>query len=268
MAELGMDADLVEQAGRQLKSQAASIQSLVAQLDRTVNGLTSIWQGQDATQFVTQWWPQHKKSLQAAQQHVDGLGQSALNNASEQRQASGGGSGGAVTSAAPAHAAGPAGSSGASVTGGVKAGQSTPGELPKWNESAYRQFESQNRYYAPGNYYIDANGKAVDNCTAWAAWRREELGLSAPSGNGGEMAGKVGGTTSTPPTLGALVSDTTPGYGHVMVVEQINPDGSFRVSETNYNGSSSIHMRTWAPLADGTWKCKEDGQVRDLVIAP
>ncbi|MDH6246235.1 WXG100 family type VII secretion target [Mycobacterium sp. OTB74] len=89
MAQLGMDADAVENAARQLKAQADQIGSLLAQIDKTVNGLSSIWHGQDATQFVTQWWPQHKKSLAAAQSAIAGLGQSAQNNATEQRQVSG-----------------------------------------------------------------------------------------------------------------------------------------------------------------------------------
>jgi uncharacterized protein YukE len=83
-----MDADAVENSGRQLKSQAANIGSLIAQIDKVVNSLASVWDGQDAQQFVHDWWPQHKKSLVVAQQQIDGLGQSALNNASEQRQVS------------------------------------------------------------------------------------------------------------------------------------------------------------------------------------
>jgi len=83
-----MDPEAVENTGRQLKSQAANIGSMVAQIDKIVNSLTSVWDGQDAQQFVHDWWPQHKKSLLAAQQQIDGLGQSALNNASEQRQVS------------------------------------------------------------------------------------------------------------------------------------------------------------------------------------
>jgi uncharacterized protein YukE len=88
MARMGMDVDAVENTGRQLKSQAANIGSMVAQIDKVVNSLASSWDGQDAQQFVHDWWPQHKKALAAAQQAIDGLGQSAMNNASEQRQVS------------------------------------------------------------------------------------------------------------------------------------------------------------------------------------
>jgi uncharacterized protein YukE len=88
MAQMGMDTDAVESAGRQLKGHAATIGNLIAQLDKTVNTLPSVWDGSDASRFVREWWPQHKKALADAQQHVDGLGQSALNNASEQRDTS------------------------------------------------------------------------------------------------------------------------------------------------------------------------------------
>jgi uncharacterized protein YukE len=83
-----MDVEAVENAARQLKSQAANIGSLSSQIDRVVTSLSSIWDGQDAQQFVNEWWPQHKKALAAAQQQIDGLGQSALNHASAQRQVS------------------------------------------------------------------------------------------------------------------------------------------------------------------------------------
>jgi uncharacterized protein YukE len=110
MARMGMDVEAVENSGRQLKSQAANIASLIAQLDRVVSSLPSVWDGADAQRFVHDWWPQHKQALAAAQQQVDGLGQSALNNASEQRQASA--TGGPVGGSAAA-TAGPGGSAGA-----------------------------------------------------------------------------------------------------------------------------------------------------------
>jgi WXG100 family type VII secretion target len=88
MVRMGMDVEAVETAGKQLKTHAASINSLVSQIDRVVTGLTSVWDGQDAKQFVNDWWPQHKKALQTAQQQIDGLGQSALNNATDQRNVS------------------------------------------------------------------------------------------------------------------------------------------------------------------------------------
>jgi hypothetical protein len=59
-----------------------------ADSDKTISGLTGVWDGPDAQRFVQQGWPPLRKSLVAAQTSVDGLGQSALNNVAEQRHAS------------------------------------------------------------------------------------------------------------------------------------------------------------------------------------
>ena len=88
MAQLGMDVEAVESVGRQLKQSATSVDQIIGGLDKTVNGLLQLWEGPDAQRFV-QSWPTFRKSLIAAQASVAGLGQSALNNASEQRDASG-----------------------------------------------------------------------------------------------------------------------------------------------------------------------------------
>jgi uncharacterized protein YukE len=95
MTQMGMDVEAVESIGRQLKQSAASVESLIGSIDKTVGSLLPMWDGPDAQRFVQQAWPQHRKYLVAAQSSVDGLGQSALNNVSEQREASGApGSGG------------------------------------------------------------------------------------------------------------------------------------------------------------------------------
>ncbi|CAM3821450.1 hypothetical protein [Smaragdicoccus niigatensis] len=88
MARMGMDVEKVHEAGRQLKAGATDIAKAIAAIESSVNHLSSVWDGPDAKRFVHEWWPQHKKELLAAQQHIDGLGQSALNNESEQRHAS------------------------------------------------------------------------------------------------------------------------------------------------------------------------------------
>lgn len=144
---------------------------------------------------------------------------------------------------------------------------------PSADINAYREFEKRSHpVTVKGESFLaDENGMAVDNCTAWVAWRRESLGLTFPRGNGGEMAGNAGGTTSTLPEPGSMVSYYTPGsdgqkYGHVMIVEKVNADGSFEISETNYNNSPEIKNRTWSKLDNGTWKAS-DGQVAALTIS-
>ncbi len=88
MAREGMDVDAVEAIGRQLQSLADQIKGLQGQIASKVHQLPSLWEGKDAQVFVNDWWPQHQKALQAAADAVHGLGQSALSNASEQRQVS------------------------------------------------------------------------------------------------------------------------------------------------------------------------------------
>lgn len=246
MAELGMDADLVEQAGRQLKSQAASIQSLIAQLDRTVNGLTSIWQGQDATQFVTQWWPQHKKSLQAAQQHVDGLGQSALNNASEQRQASGGGSGGAVSG-------GGSGGGGASATNATQIAADAAARAVHGNSI---------QSHGLNNFLQKWEGKPINADNAYGAqcfdvfrqYSNDVAGAHGGYATGSNAASDIykqydsNGVSQFydripvdqgPPQPGDVIvydgAKANGGYGHVAVVTEVDGN-NYKVLEQNYSG--------------------------------
>jgi uncharacterized protein YukE len=104
MAQMGMDVDAVESVGRQLKLSADSVDQIVSSLDKSVNGLLQVWDGPGAQRFVQQTWPTFRKSLVAAQASIASLGQSALNNASEQRGtsgATGSGSSGASATGSP-----------------------------------------------------------------------------------------------------------------------------------------------------------------------
>ncbi len=89
MARLGMDPAAVEAASKDLKRRAQDINALVGDIDRVVKGLLGVWEGKDAQTFVNTWWPEHRKQLVAVGSHIEGLGQSAWNNAQEQRDVSG-----------------------------------------------------------------------------------------------------------------------------------------------------------------------------------
>ena len=89
MARMGMEVDVVEGLGRQLKQQGANIGNVIAQIESLVNQAVSSWDGQDARDFQGWWTQQHKPRLRELQNAIDGLGQSALNNASDQRGVSG-----------------------------------------------------------------------------------------------------------------------------------------------------------------------------------
>ena len=94
MAFVGMDVDAVEGVGHSLQSQAQQLEQLLSRIDSLVNRLPGVWEGRDATVFVSEWWPRHKAELRAAGEAVHGLGDSALANARDQRSASGSGAAG------------------------------------------------------------------------------------------------------------------------------------------------------------------------------
>jgi uncharacterized protein YukE len=237
MARMGMDADVVEQSGRQLKSHAASIGSLVSQLDRMVNGLTAVWDGQDAQRFVHEWWPQHRKSLTAAQQQIDGLGQSALNNASEQRQASSGGGGAGVSSAAMAGGA-VAAVAGAS-SGAAARADAARKFVDKWNNKGidvdgrfdrqcvdvFRQYSKDVVGHDISSTGLYAKQIYTDYATNGAADYYDRI----PAGEGGPQPGDV------------IVYQPAPGFenkypaGHVAVVTEVGQNGDYKVIEQNYS---------------------------------
>jgi uncharacterized protein YukE len=89
MAHVGMDVEAVTGLGHQLQSQADAINGVISAVDGIVRQLESVWQGNDARQFAEWWNTQHKPALHNAEEAVRGLGQSALNNASDQAATSG-----------------------------------------------------------------------------------------------------------------------------------------------------------------------------------
>lgn len=89
MARMGMDVDLVEQIGHKLKNLASTdIQHLISTIESQITSAVSNWDGKDAHDFQGYWQQQHRPALTQLQQAIDGLGQSALVNANEQRSAS------------------------------------------------------------------------------------------------------------------------------------------------------------------------------------
>ncbi len=90
MARLGMDDVLVEQIGNKLKSIASGdIAQLISTIESQITLAVSNWDGKDAQDFQGYWQQQHKPALTNLQHAIDGLGQSALNNVTEQRSVSG-----------------------------------------------------------------------------------------------------------------------------------------------------------------------------------
>jgi hypothetical protein len=82
----GMDVTEVEDLGHFLQNRADRLNQIVQQINRTLYSVQ--WEGGVAVQFGQQHWPGHRARLQAAASDLRGLGQSALNSASEQRSVS------------------------------------------------------------------------------------------------------------------------------------------------------------------------------------
>ena len=83
----GMNVEEVRALGRKLQAMQGEIDGIIGRLNAEVNGTT--WVGPDATEFKGTWWPEHQKRLRQMGTDLNGFGQSAMNNASAQEQASG-----------------------------------------------------------------------------------------------------------------------------------------------------------------------------------
>lgn len=112
----------------------------------------------------------------------------------------------------------------------------------------------------------DGMGYAYGQCTWGVAARINQLGLKLKSrtgekisiintmGNGQDWVGtaaRLGGETGKLPKAGAIISFAGGQYGHVGFVEKVYPDGSFLISETNYNGNPNYTFRKLSGV-DGT----------------
>lgn len=104
----------------------------------------------------------------------------------------------------------------------------------------------------------DGMGYAYGQCTWGVAARINQLGLKLKGRNGEKIpiintmgngqdwvrtAASLGGETGTIPKAGAIVSFAGGQYGHVAFIEKVYPDGSFLISETNYNGNPNYTFR-------------------------
>lgn len=82
----GMNPEDVRGLGQQLQTLSGQIGDMINQLNSRI--ASTSWVGNDANMFKEQWWPEHRNLLSKVQTDLHGFGQSAINNASEQEQAS------------------------------------------------------------------------------------------------------------------------------------------------------------------------------------
>lgn len=295
----GMNIPEVRQMAKDLGQVAERVEMIVRQLDGRVSSTT--WVGKDAREFKSQWWPQHQVKLRKVVDDLRGYGTSANSNADDQERASTTGASGALQvlpgggglqgdtvnpqggNFNPQRTGGlDSGTGGGTDGGSVGANGSVGGSAGSLDGSGRSWQEVQQAYEQKGpGYGLGSNapgGRDEYQCVAWAKFRARELGFmggfpEGELGNGGAMAGNMGGSADTPPTLGAIASnpDVYPPWGHVMVVEEVTTgaggEQQIRVSEMNTGRgvlgpgidghpdeykSDNVYTRG----ADGIWKSR------------
>lgn len=107
-----------------------------------------------------------------------------------------------------------------------------------------------------GSAIYGANGYDYGWCTWYVALRRSQIGRPVPSNLGNAyswfyIAANNGLPTGSAPQVGAVAVNTA--GNHVSVVEQVNPDGSFWVSEMNSRGQVGIDN----PTPTGGWGVRD-----------
>ncbi len=111
--------------------------------------------------------------------------------------------------------------------------------------STYSTGGSYGLGYLGGTPSYGANGYDYGFCTWYAANRRAQLGNPVP-GNLGDAytwayrAASFGIPTGSAPQVGAVAVKHSSAPGHVAVVESVNADGSFWISEMNSYGQVSM----------------------------
>jgi uncharacterized protein YukE len=94
MTELtGLDPEPVDQFGDQLHAASQTLEGINKAVSALVSHASTIWHGPDLAAFSGNWFHQHQPATQRVVDALSGLGQSAKNNATEQRNASGQGTG-------------------------------------------------------------------------------------------------------------------------------------------------------------------------------
>jgi len=241
------------------------LDALADRLDRGAESLAGIrslvgvslgqvdWSGRDGDQFRAEWRSRHLPVIGAACTALQDTARGLRSNAAQQRAASG-------TTTTSSH--GPDGPSGPGGPGGPgdpgdSAGAAAAGVTGHrdWHEvqQGYDAWAAGKSFAQPDYQY---------QCTSWANYRWHELGYpGAPiHGDGWQMAQNAG-PVSAQPSLHAMAS-----YGdgrsdnHVMIVEEVDRDGTVRFSEMNVNNQDGgghpneyRDNRVITPAADGKY---------------
>ncbi len=94
------------------------------------------------------------------------------------------------------------------------------------------------------------NTYAYGNCTFWTAARREQVNRPIPNNWGNantwdDYSRLAGYTVDHTPSLYAIFQTDEGDLGHVAFVENVNPDGSWDISEMNAKGWDIVNPRSF-----------------------
>lgn len=89
MGRLGLDDEAVLIIASKLTNEATKIGVLIGRLDAGVAQLESVWEGPDAEQFVNEWWPEYKETLNRARERIEDIAKLAKVKVAHQRDVSG-----------------------------------------------------------------------------------------------------------------------------------------------------------------------------------
>ena len=112
------------------------------------------------------------------------------------------------------------------------------GLLPSAPRINYTSYYTTPTVASSYNAVYAGNGYDYGYCTWWAAYRRAQTGRPVPSNLGNAVTWKVlsqqvGLSTGPLPQVGAVAWKNSGYPGHVAFVEEVYPDGSFKISEMN-----------------------------------
>jgi len=255
---LGADPDELERLAASMNSRADILDGHRVTLHATIH--QAAWMGVLADAFRREWQTSHTRVIAAAADALRSAANLLLHRAEAQRKASapdpistaaihvgvGGiplqGSSGAGLQGGDAQLQGAhltlvtAGSI-VAVAGAVAATAGTIAYPLATGTTGYDTVFGVATQHNFGNGTVDRG-----ECTSWAIYRRQELGLSLPKGDGGYMAASVGAVAPSQVAPGSLISmpDKNDPAGHVVVVEQVYSTDPLhvRVSEMNYRGNN------------------------------
>lgn len=257
MTYAGMDVTAVEAAANQLKNCASRLDGLSADIGREVGKLPGVWEGQDSRQFVNDWWPKHKSTLASIAQAINGLGQSAWNNAQEQRTASGQ----SATTTSPSHSspapAAPQPDSGGAPSGGGSSDSSSAGTGPGGSQDysvsrAAELAKAEVGSSRPTGW--NQEGECIKSVQRWinqAGGRFGGGGVVSGYVNSGAV--QVGADQVRAGDVIQYTSTSTPDNFvngvHTVMVVGVNSDGSYDIVQSNSPAGSGLvsEVANWRP---------------------